>query len=66
MSRRVWIEVKEFYRLDIEDDQDGTDAVMKLDEMDADDRDGGAYQFRDVQVTDDETGEVLPVDSTEI
>lgn len=58
--RRVQIEVTELYRLTIGDDEDGTDAVTTLDEMDSDDA-AGHYQSRAVTVTDEETGAELPV-----
>jgi hypothetical protein len=63
MSRRVRIEVTEFYNIEIGDENDGTDAVLELDEMDSDDR-AALYQERTIKVFDDSTGEELPVDRT--
>jgi hypothetical protein len=61
--RRVRIEVTEYYIIDIGEENDGTDAVLELDEMDSDDR-AAAYQERYVRVFDDNTGGELPVDRT--
>lgn len=68
-KRRVKIEMTETYILDIDTTDDpteaGTDAAIALDELDEDDT-AAAYESRRFRIIDDETGEELPVDESEV